>query len=97
MKKLRKIVELALPGWFMHWWSPKRYGIAMKVPVFSISWRCGTRSRIMQAAGKCLSVAAVASYQSPHFRQNQAFDGQILITEKRGGGGFLGNKLSWSY
>ena len=36
MKKTRKIVKLALPGWFMHWWLPKRYGIAVKVPASSM-------------------------------------------------------------
>ena len=36
MKKARKIVKLALPGWFMHWWLPKRYGITVKVPASSM-------------------------------------------------------------
>ena len=27
MKTARKLFKLALPGWFMHWWLPSRYGI----------------------------------------------------------------------
>ena len=39
MKKVRKLVKLMAPGWFMHWWLPYRYGINPKPASDSIAAR----------------------------------------------------------